>query len=246
MRQSNRRFGGYTPRVARLEAISTTDAAGRAADLVVAAIDGAVTERGRFLMVLSGGSTPAPLYRLLAERPGIPWTRVHLFWGDERFVPVDHPDSNQRSAREELTDRIDIPEEQVHPWPILASPAASAAAYASLLAKVAGDPPAFDLALLGLGSDCHTASLFPGTGTHLAPGLTVASRPAAVAQDRLSLTASALGSSRTVLFLVTGREKREALTALLAESGDPAACPARAIGARERLLLLTDQPLMGA
>jgi 6-phosphogluconolactonase len=229
--------------VARLQAITTPDPVAYAAELITDAVARAMAARGRFLMVLSGGGTPVPLYRRLAELPGIPWRRIHVFWADERFVPADHAESNQRAVRESLLERVAIPTEQVHPWPILETPAASAAAYAGELARAAGDPPEFDFTLLGLGGDCHTASLFPGTGAHLASGLTVASRPPSVGQDRLSLTASALGRSRTTVFLVTGHEKRAALAGLLAENGDSDACPARAIEARERLLVLTDQPL---
>jgi 6-phosphogluconolactonase len=229
--------------VARLEAITTPDPVAYAAELITDAAARAVAARGRFLMVLSGGGTPVPLYRRLAELPGIPWRQVHVFWGDERFVPSDDAQSNQRSVRDSLLSHVAIPAEQVHPWPILDSPTASAAAYAAELTRAAGDPPEFDFTLLGLGADCHTASLFPGTGAHLAAGLTVASRPPSVDQDRLSLTAGALGRSRTTMFLVTGCEKRAALAGLLAENGDQDTCPARAIEARERLLLLTDQPL---
>lgn len=228
--------------MARLEAISTPDPTTEAELIVVSTMKEAVEQRGRFLMVLSGGRTPDALYRRLAEMPDLPWHGVHLFWGDERFVPPDHQDSNARAARAAFIDLLSIPVQQVHTWPILDTPKQSAEAYAATIEREAGSPPLFDLNLLGLGSDCHTASLFPGTGTHNASGLTVHSRPSQATGDRLSLTAGALGRSRTTLFLVTGAGKRQALSALLA-GGDPADCPARAIGALERLLLLTDQPL---
>lgn len=231
--------------MSRPEAITTPDPWQRAEAIITAALFDSVGKRGRFLMVLAGGRTPEPLYRRLAVRPGIPWERVHLYWGDERFVPSDHPESNARSVSEALIERVPVPAEQVHPWPILGTAAASAAAYAATIARTAGDPPRFDLSLLGLGADCHTASLFPGTGAHASDGLTLASRPASVAGHRLSLTAPTLSRSRITLFLVSGSEKRSALASLLAESGDPDNCPARAIGARERLVLLTDQPLPG-
>ncbi|MEX2542548.1 MAG: 6-phosphogluconolactonase [Trueperaceae bacterium] len=229
--------------MSRLEAITTTDPAQLAAEIVAAALIEAVSERGRFLMVLAGGRTPEPLYRRLSDRSDLPWDRVHLFWGDERFVPSDHAASNARSVREALVDRVPVPAEHVHPWPIMETANASAAAYAATIIGTAGDPPKFDLSLLGLGADCHTASLFPGTGAHASPGITLASRPAAAVGERLSLTAGALSRSLITVFLVTGPEKRGALAGLLDESGDPDTCPARAIGARERLMLLTDQPL---
>jgi 6-phosphogluconolactonase len=203
----------------------------------------AVRKRGRCLLVLSGGRTPLALYRLLAREPQLPWPNTLLFWGDERFVPLEHPDSNAGAALEALVDRVPIPRAQVHAWPILEEPGASAAAYARLLIEVAGRQPVFDVTLLGLGADCHTASLFPGTATHLEAGLTVASHPPGMGQARLSLTATALSHSRNVLFLVSGSEKRTALATLLAAEGDPGNCPARAIGALDRLLVITDQPL---
>jgi 6-phosphogluconolactonase len=203
----------------------------------------AVQARGRCLLVLSGGSTPLALYRLLAREPGLPWEDITLFWGDERFVPPEHPSSNAGAALDALVNQVPIPRGQVHPWPILADPEASAAAYARLLVEIAGEEPTFDVTLLGLGSDCHTASLFPGTGAIHAGGLTVASRPAVATEPRLSLTPSALSRSRTVLFLVSGGEKRLALADLLATEGDPERCPARAIGALDRLLVVTDQQL---
>lgn len=199
-----------------------------------------VAERGRCLLNLSGGSTPLALYRLLAQHPDLPWSDTHLFWGDERFVPVDHLDSNAGSAQQVLVERVPVPASQVYPWPILDTPENSAKAYEALLGRTAGTPPLFDITLLGLGNDCHTAGLFPGSGSMSAPGLTVHSRPPGTTRARLSLTAGALSRSRLVIFLVTGNEKREALAALLAKEGDPERCPARAISALERLLVVTD------
>lgn len=118
---------------------------------------------------LAGGGTPAPTYRMLARRYAheLPWERVHLFWGDERMVPPDHPESNQRMVRRELIDVVDIPEENVHPVPTdLGSPEQAAEHYHHELrlffALRNRQRPRFDLVLLGLGEDAHTASLFPG------------------------------------------------------------------------------------
>lgn len=221
------------------ETIVTTDPAGAAEELVAEALTAAVEERGRCHFVLSGGRTPVALYRLLAGHRDLPWPQVELFWGDERFVPVDHPDSNAGAAQEILVDALPIPSGQVHRWPILETASASAEAYESILTGQEGDPPVFDINLLGIGSDCHTASLFPKAEVLSSPGVTVATR-APNGQERLSLTIPALSNSRLVIFLVTGEEKRAALLQLLAAEGDPRICPARAITARERLVVVTD------
>ncbi len=220
--------------------IQSDNVAGSALQICTQRLQAASSERGSATLVLSGGSTPTKLYRLLVGAD-LPWHRIHVFWGDERFVPHDHADSNYGAARRALLDHIEIPEGNVHPWPILDSAEASAEAYSDVLQSTLGLDAMFDLTLLGLGADGHTASLFPGTGALAAQGLTVASRPAGAASPRLSLTASALSNSRTVLFLVTGEEKRDALSDLLAPSPEgPGEKPARAISAAEELLLLTD------
>ncbi len=129
-------------------------------------------KEGRFALSLSGGSTPRALYELLASprfRDRMPWARVHLFWGDERMVPPDHADSNYRMVREALLDHVPVPPAQVHPMPTDGDPAAAARRYQAELGAYYGrdvlDParPLFDVTLLGLGDNGHTASLFPGT-----------------------------------------------------------------------------------
>lgn len=221
------------------EVVTTSKPAVAAEEIVAETLRAAVAERGRCRLALSGGRTPLALYGLLAGRRDLPWENVELYWGDERFVPHDHPDSNAGAAQATLVDRLPIPEEQVHRWPILESAEASARAYESTLRGATDTPPLFDINLLGLGTDCHTASLFPEAAVLGSPGLTVASR-APDGQERLSLTVPALSSSRLVLFLVTGEEKRAALLQLLAGSGDHRICPARAVSALERLVVVTD------
>lgn len=230
----------------RIEAVRTADVAGSALKLLRTEMERAADERRAFRLNLSGGSTPLELYRRLAGYSGeLPWERVELFWGDERFVPYAHADSNFGAARQTLLQGVPLPPERAHPWPILDTAEASAEAYASELGRLLGDMPGlphFDLTLLGLGGDCHTASLFPGSDSAQASGWTVATRAPASGGERLSMTAEALSSSRIVLFLVSGPGKREALAKLLAPSGSDRDCPARSISAHERLLLLTDQP----
>jgi len=217
----------------------------------------AVAQRGRAVIVLSGGRTPLPLYRRLADTD-LPWDRVHVFWGDERFVGVSDANSNAGAAMKALLDLVDVPESQIHPWPILHTPAASATAYLGVLERTLGPDPVFDVTLLGLGDDGHTASLFPGTGDALRTELAFAtSAPAGAAvRERLTLGARALSSSHLVIFLVTGEDKVPALRATFGPdvpdlpSGVPLpaetareldAHPARAVKAQERLLLITDQ-----
>jgi 6-phosphogluconolactonase len=203
-----------------------------AARFIAALIAGAAE---RFSLSLSGGSTPKRIYELLATGDlgvSFDWRKVHLFWGDERFVPMDHPDSNYRMAREAMIDRIPIPPSQVHP--ILTSagtPEETAALYTQTLQTFYGstslDPrrPMFDLTLLGLGEDGHTASLFPGTKALEERDVWVTAVIGAKPEPRISLTYPAIESSRVILFAVSGTAKRDILAHLLAN--DPALPAAR-------------------
>ena len=215
------------------------DVPARAAELFGDCLLGAVRDRGRFTTALPGGGTPRPMYRLLADRPDLPWDRAHVFVGDERFVPEVHPDSNFGAIRDLLLDHVPIPADHVHPWPILEEPESSAEAYAATLDSTLRGMP-LDLVLLGLGRDGHTAGIFPGTGKAGSGAATVVSRPEGQEHTRLSMTPRRLAESRVVAFLVAGAEKREALDALLADEGDRERYPGRAIAALEQLLVITD------
>ena len=217
-----------------------------AADLADA-IATAVRERGRAVLCLAGGSTPLPAYRALARRRDLPWSRVWIAWGDERDVPPEHADRNERAAREALLDHVAIPEDQIVAWPWVpdADPADEADAYAAALRRSFGDPrsgPWFDVTLLGLGADAHTASLFPGSGATRAPGAATAVRPEGQPTARLTLTPEALSSSRQVWFVVSGDAKRDALLATL-DGGDPERVPAASITAWNELRVYTDLKL---
>jgi 6-phosphogluconolactonase len=179
----------------------------------------AIRQRGRFVIALSGGHTPAKLYALWAHAE-TPWDRVHLFWGDERYVQQDDPLSNYRMTRETLIEHVAIPPGNVHPVPTdLPTPEKAAEAYdAELRAFFGAEAPAFDLQLLGLGVEGHTASLFPGS-----PALEEKQRwvmaieaPAKPAR-RLTFTPAVLDQGRNTFFLVAGADKREILAALRAE-----------------------------
>lgn len=199
------------------------------AERFVKLAEDAIAARGRFLVALSGGNTPKPLYELLATPPyagQIDWSRVHLFWGDERCVPPDHPDSNYRMTREALIDRVPIPPENVQRIRGEDDPSQAAAAYERTLRDYFGpdDPPArsFDLVLLGMGPDGHTASMFPGTA---AP--TEARRWAMAVHIerprdmwRVTLTTVVLNAAADVTFLVAGADKAPRLHEVLEERSE--------------------------
>ena len=181
----------------------------------------AVRERGRFAIALGGGHTPARLYSLWADAENhgarTPWDCVHLFWSDERYVRHDDLLSNYRMARETLIVRVPIPAANVHAMPTDAGqPAEAAEAYEAELRRFFGTaPPAFDLQVLGLGIEGHTASLFPGSAALDEKRRWVAAVEApAEPPERLTLTPVVLNQGRNTFFLVAGREKREIVAAL--------------------------------
>lgn len=211
-----------------------TDLAFRAAEAAAAIIKETVQTTGRCSLVLSGGNTPRTLYSRWASRfaTEIPWADVHVFWGDERFVPPDDPRSNFKMAREALLDHVPIPAANVHAMPTsLDTPELAAEAYeATLRRHFDGNRPHFDLLLLGLGSEGHTASLFPRS-----PALDETTRwvlPVTVPADppsRLTLTPPALTAAAHTYFLVTGSEKAAALNHVLEAAADVRTYPAAAI-----------------
>lgn len=195
-----------------------------AARRIAAVLNKAVEERGVATMALAGGSTPSRLYRLLAAPPydrAIPWSRVRLFVGDERCVPADHPDSNERMVRESLLASLPATP-AFHPMPGgHTDPAAAAGLYAEcLLREVPGDggpAPRMDLVLLGMGDDGHTASLFPDTDVLDEERLVAAVYVPRLDAWRLSLTLPVLNAARHVLFLVTGAAKAATLARVLVD-----------------------------
>jgi 6-phosphogluconolactonase len=191
-----------------------------AAAHVRAAAAAAVSRRGRFRLALSGGSTPRALYELLAaERGSVDWERADLFFGDERSVPPDHPDSNYRMARETLLEPARVPEANVRRMHGEAPDLVGAArAYEEALTAGAA-PPWLDLVLLGMGPDGHTASLFPGTtAVDERNRACVAVEVPRLATRRLTLTLPVLAGATGVAFLIAGGEKAEALRDVLGEA----------------------------
>jgi len=189
----------------------------------------AVAARGRCTLALAGGNTPRRTYELLTEPPlrdAVPWDALHLFWGDERCVPPDHPDCNYRMAREALIDRAPIPAANVHRVRTEEGSAAAVAAYyerelRTFFALEVEDVPRFDLILLGMGPDGHTASLFPGSpALEETQRLVVPNSIDYMPHERVTFTFPVLNAARTIAFLITGRDKAESLARAL--NGDPA------------------------
>jgi 6-phosphogluconolactonase len=193
----------------------------------------ATASTGRFAIALSGGSTPKLLYEILAEpefSDRFPWDRTHFFWGDERFVPADSPDSNFNMTRKALLDHAPIPPANIYPMPTTGTPAEAARAYQATLQAYYGletldmARPLFDVVLLGLGENGHTASLFPDTASLDETLAWVAPVTEGVPQPRLTLTYPAIACSRIVAFLVAGKSKASVLKRVLAgDRSQPAA-----------------------
>lgn len=190
----------------------------------------AIAREGAFCVALSGGSTPPELYRLLGTgefRSQVDWAKVHLFWGDERAVPPDHPESNYGMARREMLVRIPIPSANVHRMEAERSNLGRAAQdYEAVLRRLllldAHGFPRFDLIILGLGPDGHTASLFPGAPKFRGTSRWVSTPPhPRFGNRRMTLTLPVLNAAHRVLFLVTGAEKAAVLRDVLEGTQDP-------------------------
>jgi 6-phosphogluconolactonase len=201
-----------------------------------------------FAVSLSGGSTPHRLYECLAEPPVVarfPWGRVHWFWGDERFVPHNNRDSNYGMARDALLSRVPVPDDRVYPIPTEGLlPEQAAAEYEATLKRfygantLASERPLFDVTLLGIGENGHTASLFADQPALQETQRWVSAVIGATSEPRITLTYPALNSSRDVAFLVTGKEKRDVVAR--AQGGDRA-LPAALVRPVGRLHWFTDR-----
>jgi 6-phosphogluconolactonase len=191
----------------------------------------AIEERGRFAVVLAGGSTPKATYEILARDYAnrIDWSSVHVFFGDERTVPPDHEDSNYRMARETLLEYIRVG--GVHRIRCELPPDEAAAAYEEELREFFGEePPRFDLILLGIGADGHTASLFPETSALEVHDRWVVANPVLkLDTTRITLTVPVINAASSVIFLVAGEDKAAALKEILEGDADPREYPARLI-----------------
>ncbi|OBJ61603.1 6-phosphogluconolactonase [Mycobacterium sp. 1423905.2] len=222
-----------------------------AGDRLIEVIRSAIADRGRALIVLTGGGNGNALMKYLRSRStDIDWSRVHLFWGDERYVSEDDDERNEKQAREALLDHVDIPASQVHP--MAASDGefggdldAAALAYEQLLAANAdgGEPvPNFDVHLLGVGPEGHINSLFPDTAavretTRMVVSVDDSPKPP---PQRITLTLPAVQRSRQVWLLVSGGGKADAVAAAIG-GADPVSLPAAGAVGREATLWLLDQ-----
>lgn len=225
----------------RLEvAVDPAQLASRAAERIATAIDLALDERDRAQIALAGGTTPGLAYERLGQEH-LPWERVDVLLGDERWVPASDPASNARMLATSLLAQEPARHACFHPVPTqLASPEASATAFAALLRQLCpGDPPVLDLVLLGLGDDGHTASLFPGTpAAHEHQQLVTVG--AGKGLERITLTAPVLSAARQVVFLVSGEAKRQALSRLLDPDESAERTPAKLVRPRSPILVLAD------
>jgi 6-phosphogluconolactonase len=223
--------------------------ADEAARRFVALAQAAIADHGRFSVALSGGSTPRALYQRLARPPlseAVDWVNVHVFWGDERMVPPDDIESSYRMARETLLAHVPIPAANIYPIPTVGGTAeAAASAYEETLMAVFGvELPRFDLILLGIGPDAHTASLFPGQpeavrpSTALAVAVHNAPKPPPA---RVSFTFALINAAANVLFVVAGADKAPALREVLRGPADIARLPAQGVRLTQgRLVWLVD------
>jgi 6-phosphogluconolactonase len=212
-----------------LEALSQA-----AAEIFVDLVDQAIDFSGLFSVVLSGGHTPRRMYELLVAQPlreKIQWESIHFFWGDERCVPIDDPRSNVLMARQALLEHVPVPEDHIHPIHGDLPTALAAVQYETELREFFGDqPPVFDLILLGLGENAHTASLFPHTSVldenkHWVEEVYVPEQ----SMYRVTLTAPLINQARQVIFLVSGSEKALALQNVLEGPYQPHEFPAQLI-----------------
>ena len=218
--------------------LDLADGSRHAAEEFVRLANEATVSNGRFTVAFSGGSTPKALYTLLAGntfRVRISWEKVHVFWGDERCVPPDHADSNYRMARESFLDHAPIPKENIHRmFGEETDPAKAATSYEATLREsfglTPGQLPRFDLVLLGMGDDGHTASLFPHTAAlSETKRLVVANYVEKFGTHRLTLTIPVINHAAQVIFLISGGSKAAVLKEVLEGQEDPQRLPSQFI-----------------
>ncbi len=193
---------------------------------------GAIAARARFSIGLSGGSTPRGLFEMLAQKPyaaRLDWSKVHVFWGDERCVPPDDPDSNYGMAREALLKHVPLPDDNVHRVPGELPPAEAAAQYEQMLRRFFDEQkPRFDLLLQGMGDDGHTASLFPHTkALRERKRWVIPNYVPRLDAWRITLTVTAINAARSVIFMVSGPGKAQALHDVLEGPHQPETLPSQ-------------------
>lgn len=218
-----------------IQVFETRELLARAAAQQFVSLAQAALPKEKFSVALSGGTTPRRVYELLASdefKNKVDWQLVHLFFGDERTVPLDHPDSNYGMARAALISRVSLPEANVHPMPGVGDPELNAKKYEGELKSFFGGAawPRFDLVFLGMGDDGHTASLFPGTAAVKEDkAWVVANWVERLGEFRITLTAPAIDAAMNVVVLVTGENKAERLAEVLYGPREPERLPVQLI-----------------
>jgi 6-phosphogluconolactonase len=220
-----------------------------AAEEIIQVATDAVEKRGMFRIALSGGSTPKTLYTKLSSddfKKQMPWQSTHFFWSDERTVPLDHPDSNYRMAKEAMFKHVDVSENQIHRIHAEAGdPNRAAEEYENEIRQhfnVASHIPKFDLILLGMGPDGHTASLFPATeALNEQKRLVVSNWVSKFNTHRITFTVTLINHAATVMFLVCGEDKAATLKAVLEGPYDPEVYPSQFIKPDGDLIWFVDQ-----
>lgn len=219
-----------------------------AADLFLRQAAQSIAERDRFLVALNGGNTPMRLFQLLATdyRDQVDWSRVHIFWGDERCVPPEDPGSSYGQARSVLLRPVSIPAPNIHRMRGELDPLRASEDYARVLEEFAEDGldwPRFDLVYLGMGEDGHTASLFPGSAVDVrGPVIPVTAQYQDRPAHRVTLTPAVLNSARMLVFMATGEKKAFTLAEVLSDRYNPAQYPAQRIHPTDgELIWLVDE-----
>ncbi len=233
----------------RIQIVPDAAALARAgADQFIQAAIQAVDMRGSFSVALSGGSTPKQMFSLLVDDARVPWEKIQFFWGDERHVPPDHPDSNFRMANEALLSKVPATDTQIRRISGEYPRASQAAAeYETVLRNhfqvTEGQFPVIDLVMLGMGPEGHTASLFPGTkALGETTRLAVSNWVGKLYTDRITLTAPVLKAARAILFLIHGEDKALALKGVLEGPVEPDQLPAQLLlSSGEKCLWLIDE-----
>ncbi len=218
-----------------------TEFAERTATLIEETIRAAASRQRRCRIVLAGGRTPASVYRVLAQRTSIAWAHVDIFVGDERCVPLDHPDSNYRMIKETLLDAVQGLKPIASPLQVESGGEAAAAEYTVRIAAL--PEPKFDFVLSGVGADGHTASLFPGDDRVMTTpmwAMSAIAPPQFPVKERVGLTLRALNSTRVQCVLCTGADKHAIRAQILANRPDAATLPAAMLSGLERTIWIVD------
>ena len=223
-----------------------------AAEIFAEQVAQSITARQRFLVALNGGGTPIRLFQLLATdyRDKVDWSKVHIFWGDERYVPPDDPGSCYGQAKEILLDFIAIPEQHIHRIKGELEPVTASMEYAQTLKSFAEDGlefPRLDLVYLGMGEDGHTASLFPGSSVDVTEStLPVTAHYQDRPANRVTLTQLVFNQARMIVFMATGEKKAVTLAEVLSDRYNPELYPAQRIDPKNgELIWLVDEDAAG-